>query len=234
MVTSIVPHSNRLIARLAAEDRLSLDLYLEPVCLALGQVVHESGQEQHWAYFPGTAIISLLNVLQSGASAEIAVVGNEGMLGVALILGDSSMPSRAIVQSAGHAWRISAHNLEQLCLRCAGLRKLLFSYTLSLMAQTAQTAVCNRHHSVDQQLCRWLLLSHDRLAGNELVMTQELIADMLGVRREGVTKAAGNLQRDGLISYQRGRICILNRTGIEERACECYGLVKTESTRLLG
>ena len=201
--------------------------------MPLGHVLYESGSELRHVYFPTTAIVSLLYVMEDGASAEIAVVGNEGVIGVALFMGGETMPNRAVVQSAGHAYRLPGQLLKQEFNRSGELQHLLLRYTQALLTQMAQTAVCNRHHSLDQQLCRWLLLSLDRLPANELVMTQELIANMLGVRREGVTEAAGNLQKDGLIEYRRGHITVLDRPGLEARACECYAVVKKEFDRLL-
>jgi len=205
---------------------------LESVDLPLGKVLYESGGPQSHVYFPTTAIVSLLYVLESGASAEIAVVGNEGVVGVSIFMGGESTPSRAVVQSAGRAFRLSAATMKDEFKRAPVLH-LLLRYTQALITQMAQTAVCNRHHSLDQQLCRWLLLSLDRLHGTELVMTQELIANMLGVRREGVTEAALKLQKLGLIRYSRGRIEVLDRIGIESRCCECYAVVKKEYDRLL-
>lgn len=196
-------------------------------------MLYESGHILSNVYFPTTAIVSLLYVLESGASAEIAVVGNEGIVGIALFMGGESMPNRAVVQSSGMAYRLDGKTLIQEFGRSGAFQHLLMRYTLALLSQMAQTAVCNRHHTVDQQLCRWLLLSLDRLASNELCMTQELIADMLGVRREGVTKAAGNLQSAGLIHYSRGHITVLDRAGLEARVCECYQVVKKEFHRLL-
>ncbi len=206
---------------------------LEWVPMPLGHVLYESGDELRHVYFPTDSIVSLLYVLIDGASAEIAVVGNDGIIGVALFMGGETMPNRAVVQSAGHAYRLKGQLLKQEFSRSGELQNLLLRYTQALLTQMSQTAVCNRHHSLDQQLCRWLLLSLDRLPSNELVMTQELIANMLGVRREGVTEAAGNLQRDGLIEYQRGRITVLDRAGLEARSCECYGVVRKEFARLL-
>jgi CRP-like cAMP-binding protein len=196
-------------------------------------VLYESGSVLHHVYFPTDSIISLLYVLEDGASAEIAVVGNEGIIGVALFMGGETTPSRAVVQSAGSAYRLKGQLLKQEFNRSGAMQHLLLRYTQALLTQMAQTAVCNRHHSVDQQLCRWLLLSLDRLASNELSMTQELIANMLGVRREGVTEAAGKLQSAGLITYSRGRITVVDRSGLEARVCECYAVVKAESDRLL-
>jgi len=201
--------------------------------MPLGEVIYESGGELRYVYFPTNCIVSLLYVMENGASAEIAVVGNDGIIGLALFMGGGSMPNRAVVQSAGSAYRLRGHVLMQEFNRYEALLHLLLRYTQALITQMAQTAVCNRHHSVDQQLCRWLLLSLDRLPSNELAMTQELIANMLGVRREGVTEAAGKLQQAGLIHYSRGRITVLDRPGLEARVCECYHVVKTESDRLL-
>ena len=202
--------------------------------MALGQVIYESGGELGHVYFPAPGcIVSMLYVMVDGASAEIAVVGNEGMVGIALFMGGGTTPSRAVVQSAGQAYRLPSKALQDEFHRHSGLQILLLRYTQALITQMSQTAVCNRHHSVDQQLCRWLLLSLDRLSSNELTMTQELIANMLGVRREGVTEAAGKLQADGIIRYSRGSITILDRSALETRVCECYGVVKREYDRLL-
>jgi CRP-like cAMP-binding protein len=201
--------------------------------MPLGQVLYESGGTLSHVYFPITAIVSLLYVMENGASAEIAVVGNEGIVGISLFMGGQSTPSRAVVQSAGQGFRLTARVMKEEFDRAGPVLHLLLRYTQALITQMAQTAVCNRHHSLDQQLCRWLLLSLDRLQGTELVMTQELIANMLGVRREGVTEGALKLQQAGLIRYARGRISVLNRTGLEERTCECYGVVKKEYDRLL-
>jgi CRP-like cAMP-binding protein len=233
MSSSHDPHQNHLLAALSGEDfeRVSSRLRLAP--LALGDVLYESGSRQRAVYFPTTAIVSLLYTLADGASAEIAVVGNEGIIGVSLFMGGETTPSRAVVQSAGHAYRLPGKMLKDEFNRGDAMQHLLLRYTQALLTQMAQTAVCNRHHSLDQQLCRWLLLSLDRLAGNDLVMTQELIANMLGVRREGVTEAAGNLQGAGLIRYSRGHISVINRRGLEARTCECYAVVKKESDRLL-
>jgi CRP-like cAMP-binding protein len=233
MSSSPDPQQNHLLAALPAEDfeRVSSRLRLAP--LALGDVLYESGSRQRAVYFPTTAIVSLLYTLADGASAEIAVVGNEGIIGVSLFMGGETTPSRAVVQSAGDAYRLPGKILKEEFTRGGAMQHLLLRYTQALLTQMAQTAVCNRHHSLDQQLCRWLLLSLDRLVGNELVMTQELIANMLGVRREGVTEAAGNLQGAGLIRYSRGRIAVLDRSGLEKRTCECYAVVKKESDRLL-
>jgi CRP-like cAMP-binding protein len=233
MHNSHAPSQNHLLAALPAAERGRLIPHLELVPMPLGAVLYEAGNELRHVYFPTTSIVSLLYVMRDGASAEIAVVGNEGIIGVALFMGSETMPNRAVVQSAGHAYRLKGHLLKQEFNRSGELQHLLLRYTQALLTQMAQTAVCNRHHSLDQQLCRWLLLSLDRLPSTELVMTQELIANMLGVRREGVTEAAGNLQKAGLISYRRGRITVLDRAGLEARACECYAVVKKEFDRLL-
>jgi len=227
------PRQNHLLAALPAQDRERLLPHLERVPMPLGHVLYESGSELRHVYFPTTSIVSLLYVMMDGASAEIAVVGNDGILGVALFMGGETMPNRAVVQSAGHAYRLQGALLKQEFSRSGELQHLLLRYTQALLTQMAQTAVCNRYHSLDQQFCRWLLLSLDRLPADELVMTQELIANMLGVRREGVTEAAGNVQRAGLIAYQRGRITVLDRAGLEARTCECYAVVKKEIDRLL-
>jgi len=227
------PSQNHLLAALPKVELGRLLPHLELVPMPLGEVLYESGVELRHVYFPTTAIVSLLYVMLDGASAEIAVVGNEGVIGVALFMGGETMPNRAVVQSAGHAYRLKGQLLKQEFNRSGDLQHLLLRYTQALLTQMAQTAVCNRHHSLDQQLCRWLLLSLDRLSSNELIMTQELIANMLGVRRESVTEAAGNLQRAGLIRYQRGHITVLDRAGLEARACECYAVVKKEFDRLL-
>jgi CRP-like cAMP-binding protein len=201
--------------------------------MPLGEVLYESGSQLSHVYFPTTCIVSLLYVMEDGASAEIAVVGNEGLVGVALFMGGETTPSRALVQSAGYGYRLKGQLLKQEFNRAGAVQHLLLRYTQALLTQMAQTAVCNRHHSVEQQLCRWLLLSLDRLRSNELTMTQELIANMLGVRREGVTGAAGHLQSRGLIHYNRGRIRVLDRPRLEAEACECYAVVKRECDRLL-
>jgi CRP-like cAMP-binding protein len=227
------PHQNHLLAALPASDYQRLASHLELVPMKLGEVLYESGVQLRYVYFPTTSILSLLYVMEDGSSAEIAIVGNEGILGISLFMGGESTPSRAVVQSAGHAFRLKAALLKNEFGRFGPTMHLLLRYTQALITQMAQTAVCNRHHSVDQQLCRWLLLSLDRLQTNELSMTQELIANMLGVRREGVTEAAGKLQDVGLISYRRGRITVLDRRGLEARSCECYQVVKTEFDRLL-
>jgi CRP-like cAMP-binding protein len=227
------PHQNHLLNALPASAYERIAPHLELIEMGLGDVLYESGDRLAHVYFPTTAIVSLLYVMEDGASAEIAIVGNEGILGIALFMGGETTPSRAVVQSKGHAFRLRADLLKDEFERLGPTMHLLLRYTQALITQMSQTAACNRHHSVDQQLCRWLLLSLDRLASNELVMTQELISDMLGVRREGVTEAAGDLQDAGLIRYHRGRITVLDRPGLEARSCECYQVVKTEFDRLL-
>jgi len=228
-----MPIENRLLAALPrAESQRWLSL-LEPVDLPLGEVIYESGITLSHVYFPTTAIISLLYVMENGASAEIAVVGKEGIVGISLFMGGESTSSRAVVQSAGKGFRLKAELMKQEFNRAGPVLHLLLRYTQALITQMSQTAVCNRHHSLDQQLCRWLLLSLDRLEGNQLVMTQELIANMLGVRREGVTEGALKLQHAGLIQYARGHITVLDRAALEERSCECYAVVKKEYDRLL-
>src|ERR1700736_1325483 len=227
------PQQNQILDALPQTERERLFPYLKLVALPLGQALYESGDMLRHIYFPTDAIVSLLYVLKDGASAEIAVVGNDGAIGVALFMGGETTTNRAVVQSAGSAYQMTGARLKEEFERHGELLHILLRYTQALITQMAQTAVCNRHHSVDQQLCRWLLLSLDRLQTNELSMTQELIANMLGVRREGVTEAAGKLQGAGLISYQRGRITVLDRPGLEARSCECYQVVKTEFDRLL-
>jgi CRP-like cAMP-binding protein len=225
---------NRLLAALPGEEYERLRPHLEPVSLALGEVVYESGAHQDYVYFPTTSIISLLYMMENGSSAEMGLAGNEGVVGIALFMGGGTMPNRAVVQSAGGAIRLKAKALQDEFAMGSRFQYLLLRYTQALITQISQTAVCNRLHSVVQQLCRWLLLSHDRVKADELIMTQELIADMLGVRREGVTVAAGRLQDAGAISYVRGHIKILDREKLEEIACECYQVVKDEFDRLLG
>ena len=227
------PRKNHLLAALPEAEWQRWLPQLESVDLPLGQVLYESGSTLKYVYFPISAIVSLLYLLENGASAEIAVVGNEGIVGVSLFMGGESTPSRAAVQSAGHGFRLRASSMKEEFNRGGPVLHLLLRYTQSLITQMAQTAVCNRHHTLDQQLCRWLLLSMDRLEGNQLVMTQELIANMLGVRREGVTEAAGHLQDAGLIHYVRGHITVVDRPGLEKRTCECYAVVKKECDRLL-
>jgi CRP-like cAMP-binding protein len=233
---STIPHApkqNHLLGALPEEEYVYLYPHLEEIVMPLGEVVYESGGELRYVYFPTTCIISLLYVMENGASAEIAVVGNEGIIGIALFMGGGTMPNRAVVQSAGQAYRLRGGIIQKEFNQNGPMMRLLLRYTQALITQMAQTAVCNRHHSIDQQLCRWLLLSLDRLPSNKLIMTQELIANMLGVRREGVTEAAGKLQQAGLINYSRGQITVLDRTGLEARVCECYQVVKTETDRLL-
>ena len=227
------PTKNLLLAALPAGDFERLLQHLELVALPLGWALYESGDRQAHVFFPTEGIVSLLYVMENGASAEIAVTGNEGLIGVSLFMGGGSTPSRAIVQSAGHAYRLGSEVLKREFERGGHLQHLLLRYTQALITQMAQTAVCNRHHTVEQQLCRWLLLSLDRLSSNEIHMTQELIANMLGVRREGVTEAAGRLQEAGLIHYQRGQIAVLDRPRLEQQVCECYAVVKRECDRLL-
>ncbi|MBK7471542.1 MAG: Crp/Fnr family transcriptional regulator [Betaproteobacteria bacterium] len=232
-VPATSPAQNYLLAALPAADYARLLPDLEPIVMPLGWVVYESGGHMGYVYFPTTSIVSLLYVTENGASAEIAIAGNEGLVGIALFMGGESTPSRAVVQSAGGGFRLKAAVLKREFARGGALQHLALRYTQALITQMSQTAVCNRHHTVDQQLCRWLLLSRDRLPNDQLKMTQELIANMLGVRREGVTEAAGHLQAAGLIHYSRGNITILNRAGLEKRVCECYGVVKREFDRLL-
>ena len=227
------PRANHLLASLPESDYQVLAAQLERMPMPLGMAVYESGSAQGFVYFPVDSIISLLYVLESGASTEIAVTGNEGLVGISLFMGGESTPSRAIVQSAGHGYRVRGALLRQLFESSGDVQHLLLRFTQALITQMTQTAVCNRHHSVDQQLCRWLLLMLDRLSSSEVLMTQELIANMLGVRREGVTEAAGKLQAEGLIEYRRGRISVLDRPQLEARVCECYGVVKKEYDRLL-
>jgi CRP-like cAMP-binding protein len=227
------PQENHLLAALPEKDYARIMLTLEHVYLSLGQSLYESGEQLQYVYFPTTSIISMLYVLENGSSAEIAIVGNEGILGISLFMGGETTPSCAIVQSAGYAYRMRASVLKQEFGRNGPMMRLLLRYTQALITQMTQTAVCNRHHSIEQQLCRWLLLSLDRLSANDLQMTQELIANMLGVRREGVTEAAGRLQREGLIRYARGHIWVLDRAGMENHVCECYQVVKAEFERLL-
>jgi CRP-like cAMP-binding protein len=233
MAASHDPRQNHLLQALPAADFGRLEARLKLVALPLGESLYEPDAALRHVYFPTNSIVSLLYVMSDGASAEIAVVGNEGVIGVSLFMGGETTPSRAVVQSAGHAYRLEGTLLKEEFVRAGAMQHLLLRYTQALITQMAQTAVCNRHHSLDQQLCRWLLLSLDRLQSNQLVMTQELIANMLGVRREGVTEAAGKLQEAGLISYSRGHIAVIDRAGIEARTCECYAVVKKECDRLL-
>jgi CRP-like cAMP-binding protein len=227
------PKQNHLLAALPATDYTRLLPDLELISMSLGWAVYESGGKMGYLYFPTTSIVSLLYVRESGASAEIAITGNEGLIGISLFMGGESTPSRAVVQSAGHGYRLKSSVLKREFALGGQLQHLALRFTQALITQMAQTAVCNRHHAVDQQLCRWLLLSLDRLPGNELAMTQELISNMLGVRREGVTEAAGKLQAAGLIHYSRGHITVLDRPKLEQRVCECYAVVKREFDRLL-
>ena len=238
MDTAQSPNQNHLLAALPNAEFERIAPHLERVAMPLGEVLYESGGQLQHVYFPTTAIVSLHYVTESGASSEIAGVGNEGVLGISLFMGGNTTPSRAIVQTAGHGYQLKARLLMEEFNRVGGRRAgvmqhLLLRYTQALMTQTSQTAVCNRHHSVEQQLCRWLLLTLDRLPSNELTMTQELIAGMLGVRREGITEAAGHLQQAGFIRYRRGHITVINRSGLESRVCECYAVVKKEHDRLL-
>ena len=233
MAAPHTPKQNHLLAGLPAADYERLSSHLELVRMPLGEVLYESGGRLQHVYFPTTSIVSLLYVMADGASAEIAVVGNEGVLGISLFMGGETTPSRAVVQSAGYGYRLKSQLLKQEFKRAGPMMYLLLRYTQALITQMAQTAVCNRHHSVEQQLCRWLLLSLDRLASFELTMTQELIANMLGVRREGVTEAAGKLRDAGVIRYNRGRITVLDRPRLEQEVCECYSVVKKEFDRLL-
>lgn len=228
------PIQNRLLAALPADEYERLRSNLQPVSFSLGEVVYEFGAQLDYVFFPTTSIISLLYTMENGSSAEMGLTGKDGVVGIALFMGGGTMPNRAVVQSAGGAFRMKAKVLQDEFAQGGKFQQLLLRYTQALITQISQTAVCNRLHSVEQQLCRWLLLSHDRLNTDELVMTQELIADMLGVRREGVTVAAGHLQDDGAISYVRGHIQILDRARLEATVCECYRVVKDEVDRLLG
>jgi len=226
-------HHNHLLAALPATEFDRLKPHLELVPMRLGEMIYDPGEQLHHAYFPTTSIVSLHYVTESGASAETAGVGNEGVVGISLFTGGNTMPSSAVVLTAGHAYRMDRHLLKRE-FDCAGpMQGLMLRYTQALLTQMMQTAACYRHHSLEQQLCRWLLLTLDRLPSQELVMTQELIASMLGVRREGITEAAGNLQRAGFIRYRRGHITVLERSGLEARTCECYAVVKKELDRLL-
>jgi len=231
--SALDPRQNHLLAALPDGEWQHWLPHLEEVDMPLGKVMYESGRSISHVYFPTTAIVSLLYVMENGASAEIAVCGNEGLVGISLFMGGESTPSRAVVQSAGRGFRMKAKMIKEEFERSVPVMHLLLRYTQALITQMAQTAVCNRHHSLDQQLCRWLLLSLDRLKGLDLVMTQELIANMLGVRREGVTEAAMKLQKMGLIRYARGHITVIDRLGLEQRTCECYAVVKKEYDRLL-
>jgi CRP-like cAMP-binding protein len=227
------PQQNHLLAALPAEVQSRLFPDLELIDLPYGKVLYESGDAMRYVYFPVDSIVSLLYVMENGASAEVSVVGNEGFVGMALLMGGDSTPSQAMVQSAGHGYRLAAHLFKKEFHRQSGMQILLLRYMQALITQMTQTAVCNRHHSVEQQLCRWLLLCLDRVAGDQLFMTQELMANMLGVRREGVTEAAGSLQKQGGITYRRGRITVLDRAVIEKLSCECYAVVRRETDRLM-
>src|SRR3984893_6366544 len=233
MLDSAESRNNFLLAALPEAEWQRWQHFLEKVEMPLGQVLYEAGATLTHVYFPTTSIVSLLYVMEDGTSAEIAVVGNEGLVGISLFMGGESTPSRAVVQSAGHGLRLKAQLMKEEFERAGPVLHLLLRYTQALITQMAQTAACNRHHTIDQQLCRWLLLSLDRLRISELAMTQELISNMLGVRREGVNEAANKLQQAGLISYARGRITVLDRAGLEQRTCECYAVVKKEYDRLL-
>src|ERR1044071_4392937 len=228
------PNRNRLLAALPAEEYKRLVSHLRPLSFALGEIVYEFAAQLDYVFFPTTSIVSLLYTMENGASAEMGLTGNDGIVGIALFMGGGTMPNRAVVQSAGGAIRMKAKVLQDEFARGGNFQYVLLRYTQALITQISQTAVCNRLHSVEQQLCRWLLLSHDRVKADELIMTQELIADMLGVRREGVTVAAGRLQDSGAIRYVRGHITILDREKLEETVCECYRVVKDEFDRLLG
>ena len=233
MSSSHSPNQNNLLAALPTADFERVAAHLELVAMPLGEVLYEPGGRMQHAFFPTTSIGSLHYVMESGASAEAAGVGNEGVVGISLFMGGDTTPSSAVVQTAGHAYRMEAHLLKQEFNRAGLMQRLLLRYTQALITQMSQTAACNRHHSVEQQLCRWLLLTLDRMRTNELVMTQELVASMLGVRREGVTEAAGKLQQDGVIRYRRGHITVIDRLGLETQVCECYAVVKKEFARLL-
>ena len=227
------PNQNHLLAALPTEEFERLAPHLEPVPMLLGDILYEPGTQMQHAYFPTSAIVSLHYVMESGASAESAGVGNEGVVGISLFMGGGTTPSSAVVQTAGHAYRLAGRLLKQEFDRGGLMQQLMLRYTQALITQMSQTAACNRHHSVEQQLCRWLLLTLDRVPSRELIMTQELVASMLGVRREGITEIAGELQRTGVIHYRRGHITVLDRSGLETRACECYAVVKKELSRLL-
>jgi CRP-like cAMP-binding protein len=233
MANTLAPTQNLLLKALSADVQQRLFPHMEKVEMPLGKVLYESGDVMRYVYFPTDCIVSLLYVMENGASAEISVVGFDGLIGVALFMGGESTTSRAIVQSSGFAYRLLGQRMKDEFNRHGELLSLMLRYSQALITQMAQTAVCNRHHSIDQQLCRWLLLSLDRLRGNQLVMTQELIANMLGVRREGVTEAAGRLHKQGVIDYSRGHIVVTNRPKLEQLSCECYAVVKNETDRLL-
>jgi CRP-like cAMP-binding protein len=234
MNISTYPNQNHLLAALPVADLQRLSPHLEPIIMPFGEVLYDSGGKLPHVYFPTTAIVSLHYVTENGSSTEIASVGNEGMLGISLIMGGNSTPGFAFVRAEGFGYKLKAQLLVEEFYRAGAMHRMLLLYAQALMTQTSQTAVCNRHHTLEQQLCRWLLMTLDRIPSHELVLTQELIASMLGVRREGITEAAGKLQRAGLITYHRGHITVLDRAGLEDRSCECYDVVKTESERLLG
>jgi CRP-like cAMP-binding protein len=227
------PNRNHLLAALPATEFERLAPHLELAAMRLGETIYEPGEKLQYVYFPTTAIVSLLYIMESGASAEMAGVGNEGVLGISLFMGGDTTPSSAVVQTAGHCYRLEARLLKEEFNRAGLVQKLLLRYTQALVTQMTQTAACNRHHSIEQQLCRWLLLTLDRLPSSELIMTHELVAGAFGVRRESITEAAGNLQRAGLIRYRRGHIAVFERSGLEAGACECYAVVKKEFNRLL-
>jgi CRP-like cAMP-binding protein len=233
MSSALKPEQNHILAALSADVRQRIFPYLEETPMPLGKVLYEAGDTMRHVYFPADSIVSLLYVMESGASAEISVVGNEGLVGISLFMGGESTSSRALVQSGGSGYRLAGQRLVDEFSRHGELMSLVLRYTQALITQMSQTAACNRHHSIDQQLCRWLLLSLDRLPTNHLIMTQELIANMLGVRREGVTEAAGKLQDLGVIEYRRGHIEVINRARLEQLSCECYAVVKKETDRLL-
>lgn len=233
MVEQTDPRQNRLLAAIPAREWARFSPHLVSVKLELGQVLYESGTNQPFVYFPTDSIVSLLYVMEDGSSGEIAIVGNEGLVGISLFMGGRTTSSRAVVQSAGHGFRMKGRYIRDEFILAGSVQNLFLRYTQALITQMGQTAVCNRHHTVEQQLCRWILMSLDRLASNELAMTQELIANMLGVRREGVTEAAGKLQREGIIEYSRGRIRVLDRARMETTTCECYEVVRKEFARLL-
>lgn len=233
MMPAPTPNQNHLLAALPADIFARLSPQLELVAMPLGEVLYESGGQLHHVYFPTSAIVSLHYIMENGASAEMAGVGNEGIIGISLFMGGNTTPSRATVQTGGYGYRLQGQLMLEEFNRAGPMMRLMLRYTQALITQMSQTAVCNRHHSMEQQLCRWLLLTLDRLPSNELTMTQELIACMLGVRREGITEAAGNLQHAGLISYRRGHITVLDRSGLETLTCECYQVVKKEFNRLL-
>ena len=233
LVAQADPRKNHLLGAIPDTEWERFKKNLTPVVMPLGEVIYESGTDQPYVFFPTSSIVSLLYVMENGAAAEIAIVGNEGLVGISLFMGGGSTSNRAVVQSAGYGFRMKGQYIRDEFVLAGPIQQLFLRYTQALIAQMGQTAVCNRHHSVNQQLCRWLLMSLDRLPTNELTMTQELIANMLGVRREGVTEAAGNLQRSGVIEYHRGRIRVLNRPLLETMVCECYEVVRNEFARLL-